>query len=827
MRLAWTMLWRDWRGGQLRLLAWSVVIAVAAVTSVAWLADRVAGATQARAADLLAADRAVETTEPTPESWILRARDQGLATARTAVFPSVVINGDRTQLVSVKAVTDGYPLRGELRTRSRPGGPEQATTNVPASGRVWVASRLLTVLDLAVGDTIELGDRAFEIARVISVEPDRGGFVDNIAPRVMMNQADLAATGLIGEGSRVRYKLLLAGDQERLVAFTERLRSEQGNRVEIETPTGDRPGVSEVVSKARRFLGLAALLTVVVAGAAVLLTVRHYAERQTTGVAVMRALGATRRRLTGLFVGKLLWLGLMAGAVGSLLGFGLHWVMLWFVADLIGDDLPAPGLTPLATGWLTAIAALLGFALPTLMRLRDVPPMRVLRRSLGQGLFRGSMPVLIAAGVVLALMAWQARDWWLTLLVFAAVVAALLALGAVAAFLVLGLRWLTRFSGGRLLWFTGLTRRPWTAVVQIVAVGIGLMSLFLLGVVRADLLDAWRDRIPDNAPNQFLVNIQPDQLEGVRSLLADHGVQADFRPMARARLTRLNGEAIRADDYRDSEARELLRREFNLSWAEAPREGNEVVAGDWWADTADPEPQISLEQGFAERLGFEIGDTLTFSVAGDAITAEVTNRRSVQWDSFKVNFFVLVSPGTLDDVPMTYLTSFYLAPERDDVIAELVAEYPSVTPVDVAAILRTVRTIMDQGTRVVELMSLLTLVAGILVLMAALQITGEQRRFETALLRALGATGKRVRRLLRYELWLIGAIAGLMGAATATITGVIAADLLFNLHYPWQPWVILVGGVTGMATVWGAGTWAARAYYRVSPMALLQQGHDD
>jgi len=825
MRLALTMLWRDWRAGELRLLAWSVVIAVAAVTSVAWLAERVAGATEARAADLLAADRAVETTEPTPDDWVQRARDQGLQTARTVVFPSVVVNSERTQLVSVKAVTPGYPLRGELRTRVKPDAPETTTTEVPATGRVWVAARLLTVLGLSVGDSIELGQRSFEIARVLSVEPDRGGFVDNVAPRVMLNQADLAATGLIGEGSRVRYKLLLAGDETALGAFTEALRAEHGNRVEIETPTGDRPGVSQVVTKARRFLGLAALLTVVVAGVAVLLTVRHYAERQTTGVAVMRTLGATRRRLTWLFAGKLLWLGLVAGALGSLLGFGLHLGMLWFVADLLGDDLPPPGLTPLATGWLTAIAALLGFALPTLIRLRDVPPMRVLRRSLGEGLFRGATPVLVASAVVLALMAWQARDGWLTLIVFSAVVAALVFLGAVAAGMVVALRWLTRSSGRRLLWLTGLTRRPWTAVIQIVAVGIGLMSLFLLAVVRGDLLAAWRDRIPEDAPNQFLINIQPEQLEGVKSLLADSGIDADFRPMARARLTSLNGEAVSAEDYRDSEARDLLQREFNLSWAKTPRDGNEVIAGEWWSGP-DPAPQISLEKGFAERLGFELGDQLTFSVAGETITAEVTNLRAVQWDSFKVNFFVLVSPGTLDDVPLTYITSFYLPPDRDGLMAQLIEDYPSVTPVDVTAILRTVRTIMEQGTRVVELMSLLTLIAGVLVLMAALQITGEQRRFETALLRALGATGKRVRRLVRYELWLIGALAGLMSGTIATLAGVIVAEVLFDLDYPWHPWLIGAGAFIGMATVWGAGSWAARAYYRASPMALLREGDD-
>jgi putative ABC transport system permease protein len=824
MRLALKLLWRDWRGGELRLLALSVVVAVAAVTSVAWLADRVAGATEARAADLLAADRAVEYPRRIPDDWRERAEAQGLRTALTAAFPSVVVSGERTQLVAVKAVTEGYPLRGELRTRAASGADERKTKAVPEPGHIWVAPRLLTILDREVGDELALGDASFEIARILTLEPDRGGFVDNIAPRVLMNHTQLAGTGLIGEGSRVRYKLLLAGATEALVGFTDTLVAEHGNSVEIETPTGDRRGVSEVVTKARRFLGLAALLTVVVAGVAVLLTVRHYAERQTTGVAVMRALGATRRRLTGLFVGKLLWLGLIAGALGSVLGFGLHLAMLAFVADLLGEDLPPPGFRPMATGWLTAVAALFGFALPTLLRLRDVPPMRVLRRDLGQGMFRGATPLLVAVGVILALMAWQAGDVKLTAFVFGALVATLAVLAAVAGAVVGSIRWLTRARGGRLLWLTGVTRRPGTAVIQIVAVGVGLMSLFLLGVVRGDLLDAWRDRIPEDAPNQFLVNIQPDQRDDLQTLLSGAGVDTAFRPMARGRLTARDGESIEPEDY-SGEDRDLLQREFNLSWAAEPREGNEVIAGDWWTGD-DPSPQLSLERDYAERLGFEIGDELTFEVAGREVTAEITNLRSVQWDSFNVNFFIMASPGTLDDVPVTYLTSFYLPPERDGLIAEIVREYPSVTPVDVTAILRTVRTIMDQGTRVVELMSLLTLIAGVLVLLAALQITGEQRRFESALLRALGATGKRVRRLFRYELWLIGGVAGVMSGSAATLAGVVVAEQLFDLSYPFNPWIVIAGGATGVATVWVAGAWGARRFYRVSPMALLREGDD-
>ncbi|PWG62999.1 ABC transporter permease [Spiribacter halobius] len=822
--LALRLLWRDWRGGELRLLALAVVIAVAAVTGVSWLAERVAGATEARAADLLAADRAVEYPRMIPEAWGERARQAGLETALIAEFPTVVVTDDANRLVSAKAVSEGYPLRGSLRVRATPEAPERLAEGVPEPGTAWVEPRLLTVLDAEVGDTLTLGERTLRITRVLTLEPDRNGFFGSLAPRVMFNHADLAATGLIGEGSRVRYKLLLAGAEEAAVGFTDALVAEQGNAVEIETPTDDRQGAGEVVAQARRFLGLAALLTVIVAGVAVLLTVRHYAERQVTGVAVMRAVGGTRRRILGLFVGKLLWLGFFAGAAGAAMGFLLHLAMLALVAELLGTELPWPGLRPLATGWLTAFAALLGFALPTLARLRDVPPMRVLRSDLGQGLFRGALPLLVAAGVILGLMAWQAGDLRVTAYVFGALVATLALLAVVAGGTVALVRLLYRRGGsGRLLWLTGLTRRPWTAVVQIVAVGVGLMALFLLAVVRNDLLQAWQAEIPPDAPNQFLINIQPDQVDGVRSLLADAGVETRFYPMVRARLVALNGEPIRAEDYASDQARRLTRREFNLSWAERLQGDNSIVAGEWWSGE-DPPPQLSVEEGFAGEIGVDLGDRLTFESAGERVTAEVTSLRDVRWESFNVNFFVLASPGTFDDLPGTWLTSFYLPSEDTALIGELIRQYPSVTPIDVSAILRTVRAIIDQGSSVVELMALLTLAAGVLVLLAALQITGEERRFESALLRALGARGKRIRRMARMEFWLVGLIAGLMAGLVASVAGVYVAEGLFDLDYPFRPGAIAAGGVVGLVTVWVAGGWGARRYYRVSPMRLLREG---
>ncbi|MGD8708962.1 MAG: hypothetical protein PVF40_01130 [Ectothiorhodospiraceae bacterium] len=826
MPLSLRYLWRDWRGGELRLLAFAVVVAVAAVTSVSWLAERVGAATAARAADLLAADRAVESPRAIPEPWLEQAREGGLETARTVEFPSVLVRGERTQLVSVKGVTRRYPLRGELRVRTDRNSPERLTREVPAPGTVWVEPRLLTLLNLDVGETISLGRSEFRIARLLTLEPDRSGVFTSLAPRVMMNFADLNATGLLGPGSRVRYKLLLAGGEENLKRFTDTLLAEHGNAVEIETPTEQGRGVAQVVEKARRFLGLAALLTVVVAGVAVLITVRHYAARQITGVAVMRAVGATRGQMTRLLAGKLLWLGLVAGAVGALVGYGLHRIMLSLVSDLISSPLPPAGLLPLATGWLTAFAALFGFAMPTLLRLRDVPPMRVLRRDLGQGVLSGVAPLVVAAAVIAGMMAWQAADLRLTAYVLGALAATVMLLASAAGgFVLAARRWQQRRGSGRLLWLSGVTRRPATAVVQIVAVGTGLMALFLLAVVRGDLLDAWRGRIPPDAPNQFLINIQPDQLDGIRQTLADAGVRTRFYPMARGRLTAIDGVEVTASDFDSPRAREFMRREFNLSRAKEPPSSNRVIAGNWWRSDS-PAPQLSVEQGFAERLGIELGDTLTFEIAGQRVTARVSNLREVDWESFDVNFFIIASPGTLADTPVTWLTSFYLPASRDGLIAKLVREYPSVTPIDVSVILRTVRGIIEQGSRVVELIALLTLVAGVAVLLAALQITGEERRFESALLRALGATGRRVRAMARAEFLVVGALAGLLAGGAATTAGAVVAEQLFELNYPVRPLAIVAGAMVGMITVWAAGSVGARRFYRVSPMRLLQQGDE-
>lgn len=819
LRYAARLLRRDWKAGELRLLAMSLILAVTAITAVAWLADRVGGGTEGRAAELLGADRAVIGSEPLPEELVEQALQRELSVSTTLEFPSVVLFGEQTQLSSIKAVEAGYPLRGSLLVGDDPDDSRRETREVPPSGQVWVEPRLLLQLDAAPGDTIELGASRFTIGKVLFLEPDRGGGFQNLSPRLMMNQADVDDTGLVQAASRIRYGLLIAGPDDAVADWSAAIEPLLGDGLRLQRPGEGQAGVGRAIEAAQRFLGLSALLTVVVGGVGMLLTIRHYAARHLDRVAIMRCLGATERQIGLILSWKMLLLGLVTAAIGTILGFGLHLAMLALVADLL-PELPAAGWRPAATGVIAAQIILLGFALPTVLRLRRVPPLRVLRRDLGEQILRGAGAYPVALAAVFLLMWWQAGDLRLALWVFAAVLGTLLALALAAFGLVQALRALRRGRSGVILRLSGLTRRPLTASIQIMALGLGLMALLLLTVVRGDLLATWQDSLPADAANHFLINIQPDEAAGVEERLRQAGIEADVYPMVRGRLVAINEKAVQPDDYPDPQTRRLMSREFNLSQLETLPEDNTIVAGRFWDD--DPDPAFSVEVDIAERLGVSVGDTLTFEAGGSRYSATISNLREVRWDSFNVNFFVASSPGVLDDAPATYITSFHLSADQRRLVTDLVRAYPSVTVIDIDAILDTVRGIMDQGTRVVELMALLTLFAGIVVLLAALQVTREERRFEGALLRSLGASRELIRRLALGEFLLLGGTAGLLAGLGAAVAGQLMARQLFELDYGFNLWLPLLGAAAGAAVVTLAGLLATRGLYRSSPMQLLK-----
>jgi len=825
--LALRLLRRDFRAGELRILALAILVAVGGMTAVGFFTDRMQRAMVQQGVELLGADLVLVSSAPARAELVDEARRLRLATVSTLTFPSVVLAGDRPQLVDVKAVGAGYPLRGTLRTALAADAPEQVTHDIPAPGEVWVEPRLIEMLSLTPGGRLNLGAGQFRIARALTYEPDRGGDMFSLGPRVLLNGADVARTRLVLPGSRVSYRLLLAGDRGEIGAFRAwaEPRLKPGERL-MEVRDA-RPELKVALERAEKFLGLAALVSVLLAGVAVAVATRRYVERHLDGSALLRCFGATQARVVVLYSVQMLALGLIASLLGSLLGLAVQAALAALLTGLLNTPLPSPSLWPLVIGLLVGVVTLLGFALPPLLRLKSVPPLRVIRRDLGPLPVRAYSvygAALLAMGL---LMFWQVRDLSLTLIVLGGALVTLVALGIVAWLLVKGLGTLRTHAG--LAWRFGLAniaRRPNASIAQILAFGLGLMVLLMLLLVRGDLLAAWQKRLPPDAPNHFLINVLPNDVERLKDFLAHAGVGGrdgpSVFPMVRGRLTHINGQPVSGADYADDRARNLVEREFNLSWSTRLQEDNRVVAGTFWDAPARGQHELSVEESLAETLGIKLGDELTYHIQDREVRAKVTSLRKVEWDSFRANFFVLAPPGVFDDFPATWITSFYLPAERKRVAGELVRAFPSVTVIDLEAIMSRVRGIMERVNLSVEVVFLFTLFAGLMVLYAAIQATQDERLHETAILRALGASRARLVAGLLTEFGLLGLLAGLLAAFAASAAGLVLAREVFHLNYTINPLLWLIGPVAGALGIGLFGFLGTRRVLNVPPLATLR-----
>ncbi|MGD8206614.1 MAG: ABC transporter permease, partial [Thiohalocapsa sp.] len=689
----------------------------------------------------------------------------------------------------------------------------------------WVESRLLYALGVARGALVRLGEHDFRIAETIAYEPDRGGSFFQIAPRVMISLADVPATGLVTEASRVRHRLLIAGDIAAIEAFAAWVEPRLPANADLIDAREARPEFASAVDRASRFLHLAALTTLLVAGAAIALASRRLVERQTDAVAVMRCLGAPRHLLTRVFALRLLAFGLLASLAGCVVGYLGQQGLIVLLRDWLGGDLPPASWKPVGVGIGTGLVALAGFALPPLLQLADVSPLRVLRRDLGSPRLSVALSAGFAAAALVALVLWQAGDLDLAWKLLAGVAAAITALVALGALLV----WLAGMAAARSrgIWrlgLAGLARRPAASILQIVGFGLGILALLLLAIVRLDLLRSWQDTLPEQTPDRFLINIQPDEVEPLRRFFAENGLgSSGIHPMIRGRLTRIGDAAVVPDSFEDARAQRLVEREFNLSFATELQDDNEIVAGDWWSDAQAP-PQFSVEEGLADTLGITVGDELRFWVAGREIGAPVTSLREVQWDSFNVNFFVVAPPSLLRGEPATYVTSFHLPREREALAPELLRVFPSMTLIDVGTLLGQVRGIIEQGVRAVEYVFAFTLAAGLLVMYAGIQASLAVRRTEHGVLRTLGAKRPVLLRSLMVEFATVGLLAGLTASLFAEITGWVLARELLGLPFSWSP-MLWVFGVLGSAGLIGlAGTLGTYGALVRPPLAALRQG---
>jgi putative ABC transport system permease protein len=833
--------WRDWRAGQLRLLVLAVSLAVAALTAVGFFADRLQGGLERDARQLLGGDAVISSDRPTPPAFVEQARRGGLTLVQLVSFPTMARaleqDGGQSKLVAFKAVEPGYPLRGKLRVASGPQQAEEVTRDIPAPGQVWVDPSLLDALGLEIGQSLMLGDKSLRIDKLIIQEPDRGGGFMSFSPRVMVNQIDVPATGLIQPASRTNYRLVVAGSDAQVRDYTRWVQAqiEAGNLrgLRIESLEGGRPEMRQTLDRAGKFLSLVALLAALLSAVAVAIVARGFAASHLDACAMLRVLGQSQRSIALAYTLEFLLVGLLASLLGLALGYAVHHIFVMLLAGLVESQLPQPGLAPVGLGLGMGLTLMLAFGLPPVLQLAQVPPLRVMRREVGN-LRPVSLAVLLLgvagfAGLLLTV----SSDLKLGLIAVGGFAGAVLLFALVSWLAVRLLRALVNEARAP-RWLMLATRqvaaRPGYAVVQVSALAVGLLALVLLVLLRTDLIRSWQQATPPDAPNRFIINVQPEQSQDFQQALRDAGVQRfDWFPMIRGRLVAVNDKPVSPQAYGDDRAQRLVEREFNLSHSAALPAHNQVVAGRW---SAEESQGLSVEDGLARTLGLKLGDTLSFDIAGQIRSARITSLRKVDWGSMRVNFFVIFPVSQMTDVPLTYISALR-APEAAALVQQegrrlsfdnqLVRRFPNITNVDMTATISQVQRVLGQVIRAVEFLFAFTLAAGLVVLFAAVTATREERTREFAIMLALGGRASLLRQVQRAELAGVGLLAGLLASAVASAVGWALAHFVFDFEWTASPLVLLAGSAAGATLALLAGWWGLRSVLSTPVVQTLRR----
>jgi putative ABC transport system permease protein len=828
--LAWRQLRRDLAAGDVRILLAALVLAVMAVTSVGFVTDRAERALAIEANALLGGDAVLRAEAPITGPVREALADSGLRHTETLSFPSMIRAGDALRLGDLKALGEGFPLRGSFRLLDPATGVERSADSVPAPGTLWISRAGADALGTQVGDMIGIGSTDLRLAALVVQEPDAALDYFNSAPRVFISLDDVPATGLVQEGSRIAYRLVVAGEATAVERFTALAREnlERGQR--LETAADARPEIRRALDRADRFLGLAALVSVVLAAVAVAMAARRHSARHLSGSAVMRCLGASQNTLVGIHAGELLMLGLIGSGIGIALAFGLQWLVADWLSESLKVSIPAAGFRPVFEGFGVGLTVLLAFGVPPVLALRRVPALRVLRRDLDPTEPSAWLVALAGLGGLALLLWWKAGSATLGTAMLVGILATLAVLAGLAWLLIALLRRLrSRMRGPWRYGLANVSRRAGASIAQVSALGLGLMALLLLTFVRTDLLDRWRDAMPADAPNRFIINVQPDQVAPVQAFLDAQGIANPvLYPMIRARLVEMNGQAVSADDFGEQggRARRMAEREFNLSQASVLLDDNTVTAGEFWTGRVPTEPELSVEEEFAELMGWKVGDVVGFDIAGAAYRGRITSLRKVDWESFRPNFFVLGSPGSLDGYSGSHITAVKVAPERTRFTADLVAQFPNLSVVDVDAVLEQVRGTVEQVSTVVEAVFYFSLLAGVLVLLAAVSASQDERLLEGGVMRVLGGSRRQLRWAQVSEFSAIGLLSGLVAAIAATVLAGIVAKQVFDLPWTPDPALAATGAVVGTVAALLAGLFATRRVIEAPPSVTLRELQD-
>lgn len=829
-RLAWRQLLRDLKAGDIRILIAALTLAVVAVTAVGFVTDRADRALVIEANKLLGGDAVVRGDAPITGAVRAAANAPGLRRTETVELDSMIRVGDGAdatlKLGELRALGDGFPLRGSFRIVGADRSERDAEA-LPQPGTVWMSRAGADTLGAALGDTVTIGDSKLRLVALVLQEPDASLDYFNVAPKVFLNLSDLPATGLVQQGSRIRYRLVIAGDATAADRFVSAVKPALARGQRLETIGDARPEVRSALDRAGRFLGLAALVSVVLAAVAVAMAARRHSERHLSGAAVMRCLGASQRTLVGIHVGEMVLLGLFASALGVVIAFGLQWLVGGWLERSLSLSIPPAGWLPAVQGLGVGMVVLLAFGAPPVLALRRVSAMRVLRRDLDTSEPSAWLVALAGFAGMAALLWWKAGSAALGGAMLLGIGATLAVLAVMAWLLIVVVRRLrSRLRGSLRYGLANVSRRPATSIAQVSALGLGLMALLLLTFVRTDLLDRWQLSLAADAPNRFIINVQPEQLPPVQAFMATQGLAAPtLYPMVRGRLVERNGQPVTGATIEsdDPSAQRRAEREFNLSSASVLRDDNTITAGTFWGPGAAQTPAISVEEGFAESLGWQLGDRIAFDIAGQRFEAPITSLRSVEWESFRPNFFVIASPGALDAYPASYITAVSVPPTKPRFTAKLVERFPNLSVIDIDAVLKQVRGTADQVSKVVQVVFWFSLSAGVLVLLAAISASQDERLLEGGVMRVLGGSRRQLRLAQASEFAAIGLLSGLVAAIAASILSGVVATRVFDL--PWEPnWTLAaVGGGLGMVAALVAGLFATRSVLDAPPSVTLRE----
>lgn len=825
LRIAFKFFKRDFKRGELAILLWSVIIAMASVSSIYLLVNRIEMATESEVADVLGADLVITSPRPIDTEWIERADALGLAQASSVEFASVLFANDKLQLSQVKAISNNFPLKGQLEIADQAYAKGRAINQPPPQGEIWLQPRLFNQLALNIGDSIEVGYAKFTVAAILNRQPEQGTTLFNIAPTAIIHVDDLAATKIIQPGSRVVYRYLFAGKKTALTEFLTFVEKRKLSSQRISSVYEESPMAGSALKNSKKYLGLASLLTLILLGIAIAIAINRYTQKQFDACALMRCFGLTGQQVLKIFSYVLCMVCVIGIIAGSLIGLVFQQLLLAIVAEFYNQQLPAAQLNSLLLPILVTLSLFFGFSLPAFLRLKSISPMMILRRQ-WQALPASAWLVYLFSAVILVFVMWlQVKDFTLLL----SVVAGLLLAIVLFALIGLGLLKLLKQLSGKQHAAVNFSLRQLdanraTTLLHLLAFSISLFVMLLIILIRTELLDKWQQSLGEDVPNHFLVNLKTTEIQSLEEFFTQQQINfAGLYPMVRARLHGKNGEDIRRAIPESARNHNTLRRELNLSWTADLPESNQIVEGQWWWQDQSDDAKISVEEKTAKQLGLDIGDQLNFKIGADDWSARIVNIRSIDWQTFTPNFYFIANPGELDAFNPTYITSFYLPADKKHLLVDLTKNYPGSTIIDIEKILLEIQNIINKVSQAIELIMLFLLAAGIMLVRASIDYSMHRKLKQSAILRTLGASRQFISHCFRFEYLCVALLASLITLVAIETVAYLLYTQVFDISFQFHWWLWAVLPVFTMLLMLAVSWRAAKKIAMVEPLTLMRQ----